>query len=105
MPVVSPRARSSAATRLAARDAQRPSAQFRALPDFDDYDALAHRQQRALHEELRHLPLAERRRVAFYPLGAAMATLLDARSGDWKRRYLAAPFRLGTLLVDPEHDD
>ena len=92
-----------AAAQLAARDGQPPAAAFRALPDFEEYDALAQRQRRALHEELRHMPLAERRRVAFYPIGAAMATLLDARSHDWKRRYEATPFRLGPLLVDAQH--
>ena len=94
-----------AATRMAARDGSPPSAAFRALPDFENYEALAQRQRRALHEELQHMPLAERRRVAFYPLGAAMATLLDGRSPNWKRRYEAAPFRIGSLLVDAEHDD
>jgi len=94
-----------AATRMAARDGSPPSAAFRALPDFENYEALAQRQRRALHEELQHMSLAERRRVAFYPLGAAMATLLDGRSPNWKRRYEVAPFRIGSLLVDAEHDD
>lgn len=35
------------------------------------------------------------KRSAFYPVGAAEAMLLDARSDEWRARYFAEPFALG----------
>jgi len=83
-----------AATRAAAQDAGAPGAAFRALPDYEPYAALVSRQATSQRAELTPLALAERRRVAFYPLGAALASQLDASVADWKRRYEAVPFRI-----------
>jgi hypothetical protein len=53
---------------------------------------------RGLRRELEQLDLAERRRVAFYPLGAAWALLLDQTRPDWKRIYARQPFTLPDLI-------
>ena len=64
-----------------------PSGTFRTLPDFIPFDAAASRIEAGIHTGLR-APLSERRRVAFYPLGAAYALALDEMEGGWRRRYL-----------------
>jgi hypothetical protein len=87
-----------AVTHAAATDGGAPAPAFDALPDHETYAALAARQQRQLVAELAPLALPERRRVAFYPLGASIALLLDRQGPEWKRRYIAEPFRLGPLL-------
>jgi hypothetical protein len=67
---------------------------LRALPDFTEYASEAESIERRLLAELRDLPLAEAKRVAFYPVGAAMALLLDATVPDWRARYFQHPFAL-----------
>jgi glucose-6-phosphate-specific signal transduction histidine kinase len=44
------------------------------------------------------LGLSRQRRVAFYPLGAAIALLLEETRSDWKRVYADRPFALAALL-------
>ena len=53
---------------------------------------------RDLSAELRGMDLAADERVAFYPLGAAEAFLLDAAAPGWERRYLDGPLSLGARL-------
>jgi hypothetical protein len=38
--------------------------------------------------------LADQRRIAFYPLGAGTALLLDLTAPGWRDRYLSEPFAL-----------
>jgi hypothetical protein len=38
--------------------------------------------------------------VAFYPVGAAEALLLDAVRPGWHRRYLAEPFDLAAYYAE-----
>jgi len=74
---------------LAARFAARrftPSAAFAALPDFVPFGAAATRIESGIHAGLR-APLARDRRVAFYPVGAATALLLDEENAEWKGGY------------------
>jgi hypothetical protein len=81
---------------LAARFAARrftPSAAFRALPDFVPFDAAAARIESGIRSGLR-APLARDRRVAFYPLGAATAQLLDEEEEGWKAGYLGGEMKL-----------
>jgi hypothetical protein len=78
-----------------------PSAEFQKLPDYESYEAVADRIRQGLRSELQQLDLAGQRRVAFYPLGAAMALLLDQSSPDWKREYARRPFVLAALLAPP----
>ncbi|MCU1231872.1 MAG: hypothetical protein JWO97_4756 [Acidobacteria bacterium] len=43
--------------------------------------------------------LAERQRVAFYAIGAAVALLLDEVSPYWKRDYIARPFAIESYFA------
>ena len=81
---------------LAARFAARhftPSGAFRTLPDFISFDSAAARIDAGIHAGLRD-PLKDRRRVAFYPLGAAYALGLDEFDEGWRAAYLAGELRL-----------
>jgi hypothetical protein len=81
---------------LAARFAARrytPSGSFRTLPDFISFDSAASRIEAGIHAGLR-APLSERRRAAFYPLGAAYALALDEFDAGWRGSYLAGEMRL-----------
>jgi hypothetical protein len=74
------------------------SAQFRSLPDYEPYAQASDRALRDLRRELEQLDLAQRRRVAFYPNGAAWALLLDQTRPDWKQVYARQPFTLPDLV-------
>ena len=74
-----------------------PSAAFRRLPDYEPYGQAAEAALRSLRRELAELDLARQRRVAFYPIGAALALLLDETGADWKREYTLQPFKLPDL--------
>ena len=85
-----------AAARAAAGSGE-PSGEFRSLPDYQPYGRVADSTGRALRRELHRLDLARQRRVAFYPVGAAVALLLDQTRPDWKQDY-GRPFALAALL-------
>jgi hypothetical protein len=76
---------------LAARS-YRPSREFRSLKDYKPFKAVADEMRRGVVTELETLRLGEYRRVAFYPLGAGEALLLDRLNPKWKRRYFAEKF-------------
>lgn len=82
-----------AAARLASRAAP-PAEAFRRLPDFVPYADLASAMHEKLLRELQALDLGASRRVSFYPVGAAIALLLDQTTPDWKERYFMPMFRL-----------
>ncbi|HEX6107294.1 MAG TPA: hypothetical protein VFZ26_17030 [Gemmatimonadales bacterium] len=82
----------------AAAAAEPPDSAFRALPDYEPYRSTADRLERRLRDQLQGLRLDRDRRTAFYPLGAALARLLDTLRPDWKRRYADGPPRLDHLL-------
>jgi len=75
-----------------------PDPAFRSLSDYEAYDAAAARAIRDIRQELEQLSLERERRVAFYPLGAAIALLLDQTRPDWKRIYFERPYALAALL-------
>lgn len=77
--------------RLAA-DAYRPSREFRALKDYKPFGAVADEIMDGIMKELATLKLEDYRRVAFYPLGAGEALLLDRANPAWKDRYLSEKF-------------
>ena len=54
--------------------------------------------RRALRGELDQLDPRRDRRVIFYPIGAAIALLLDDTRTDWKRAYTERRFELTELL-------
>ena len=70
-----------------------PSAAFRALPDFAPFDVAAARIEAGIYAGLR-APLARNRRVAFYPVGAATALLLDEMGSGWRDAYLGGEMKL-----------
>jgi hypothetical protein len=81
---------------LAARFAARhftPSGAFRTLPDYIPFDSAAARIDSGIRAGLRD-PLKDRRRVAFYPLGAAYALGLDEFDDGWRAAYLAGALSL-----------
>jgi hypothetical protein len=86
-----------AAARAAAK-LQEPSAAFKSLPDYVPYSQAADSARHAFQRELEQFDLVRQRRVAFYPLGAAMALLLETTRPDWKQVYTASPFTLAALL-------
>jgi hypothetical protein len=86
-----------AAARAGAESGQ-PSAAFRSLADYEPYSGAAAGARRSVRRELEQLALSRQRRVAFYPLGAAMALLLEETRPDWKRSYADRPFALAALL-------
>jgi hypothetical protein len=86
-----------AAARAAAGSSQ-PSTEFRRLADYQPYSRLADSARQSLPRVLELLDLRNQRRVAFYPLGAAIALLLEETRPDWKQAYAARPFQLATLL-------
>jgi hypothetical protein len=82
----------------AAAELRPPSAEFRNLPDYEPYGEAADSIRRSVRRELEQLDIGRQRRVAFYPIGAAMALLLDGTRSDWKPTYTSYPFALAALL-------
>lgn len=70
-----------------------PTEAFRALPDFVPFGAAADRIEAGIRAGLR-APLSRDRRVAFYPVGAAVALLLDGSSTDWRTAYFDRAYSL-----------
>ncbi len=70
----------------------RPSRAFRSLKDYKSFGATADAGLKNVLRELETLRLEEFQRVAFYPLGAGEALLLDRVNPRWKGRYFAEPF-------------
>jgi hypothetical protein len=58
------------------------------------YAAEAERARQTLLAELEGMSLGQSRRVSFYPLGAALALVLDRARPDWKAKYFERPFEL-----------
>ncbi len=86
-----------AAARAAAREGA-PSEAFRRLPGYEPYASAAARARRTLLLQLEGLSPGTDRRVSFYPLGAALALVLDDARPDWKATYFTRLFQLGSLL-------
>jgi hypothetical protein len=78
---------------LAARS-YTPTRAFRELPDFTPFSEAADSIRRGILRRLREPELGTRKRVAFYPLGAALGLLLDAATPQWKRHYFEEMFAL-----------
>jgi len=76
---------------------RKPLPGFRSLPDYEPYREAADDALHHIQHELSQLDLAQDRRVAFYPIGAALALLLDQTRPDWKRAYARQPFTLPDL--------
>jgi hypothetical protein len=63
------------------------------------YSSMAASARRALVRELGTLDPKRDRRVTFYPIGAAIALVLEDTRPNWKRAYAEHPFMLTELLV------
>jgi hypothetical protein len=79
-----------------------PSAEFRTLKDYRSYRATAAQARTDLLRELKRMDTRRDRRVIVYPLGAAIALLLDETRPEWKQAYVSAPFALAGLLPEGE---
>jgi hypothetical protein len=75
-----------------------PPGNFAVLPDYQPYSAAAADRGRGLLQELQETDLQRNRRVSFYPIGAAIALLLDRTGQEWKEAYSRRPFALAALL-------
>jgi hypothetical protein len=75
-----------------------PTPAFRALSDVTEFRVAAARARAQMRKELSHIDLAKDRRVTFYPIGAAMALVLDQRAVGWRRRYFSAGYSLDPHL-------
>jgi hypothetical protein len=76
----------------------KPPRNFTALPDYQPYSGAAADLRRSLLEGLEETDLQRNRRVSFYPIGAAIALLLDRTAKPWKEAYSRRPFELAALL-------
>lgn len=70
----------------------RPTAAFQSLPDYVPFEAAADSIRQGILRGLTNDDLAGRKRVAFYPVGAALGLLLDRTEPRWKERYLGEIF-------------
>jgi hypothetical protein len=75
-----------------------PDPDFKRLGDYESYDKVAQRMRQDLRRELQQLNLGRQGRVAFYPLGAGIALLLEETRADWKTEYTRHPFALAALI-------
>ena len=82
----------------AATMSKQPSVEFRSLPDYQPYGRIVASDSLSLRQQLEQLDLGRQRRVAFYPIGAAIALLLEKTRHDWKQGYARRPFELLALL-------
>lgn len=72
----------------------KPSKEFAALKDFKSFEAVADEVLKGIIHELSTLKIEEYKRVAFYPLGAGDALLLDQENPKWQERYFKEKFDL-----------
>jgi hypothetical protein len=68
------------------------------IKDVEPYSHAAEGMLEQQRQDLARLDASHDRRVAFYPLGAAIAQLLDRTRPFWKRTYASHPFALAALL-------
>ena len=80
--------------RIAALAAERyePMKEFRKLPDFIPYRALADSLKKRIMDKLLTIDLGRDRREVVYPFGAAEGLLLDAINPGWQREYFRKKF-------------
>lgn len=77
--------------KLAARG-YKPSRAFMALPDYQPFEKVADAILANVLENLSSLQLEGYKRVAFYPLGAGEALLLDRANPRWQSLYFTEKF-------------
>ena len=72
----------------------RPGKEFRALKDFKSFGVVATDVMNGIIKELTTLKIEEYKRIAFYPIGAGEALLLDRVNPKWQQRYFVEKFDL-----------
>jgi hypothetical protein len=77
----------------------RPSNEFKNLKDYTPFQETADSLLKNIVGELRALPLANYKRVAFYYLGASEGLLLDRAKPGWRRRYFTDKFFIEKYFV------
>ncbi len=78
----------------AAAERYAPTAAFRALEDAVPFAAAADSLYRQIERGLEQRVLSKDRRLAFYPVGAAEALVLDRTRPGWRSDYFEHPFYL-----------
>ncbi|HYO91346.1 MAG TPA: hypothetical protein VEQ40_06905 [Pyrinomonadaceae bacterium] len=76
-----------------------PSREFRALQDYLPFDAVADKIMKNILVELATLKLEDQQRVAFYPIGAAEALLLDRVNANWRSLYFTDKFFVDKYFI------
>lgn len=71
-----------------------PTSEFQKLPDFTPFEVVAGNLRKGIINVLPTLDLAESKRSAFYPFGAAEGLLLDAVNPQWQKKYFQEKFDL-----------
>lgn len=79
----------------------KPSKEFQSLKDYKPFKAVADEMMKNFTEELTTLQLDDYKRVAFYPLGAGEALLLDRLNPQWKERYFKDKFYVDKYFNAP----
>ena len=79
--------------------AHEPSADFRALPDYEPFAELARKARSDTLRELRGVELSTWKRVSVYSFGAAEAMLLDRVWPQWKKLYFQQPLSMAPLFA------
>lgn len=87
------------AAELAAK--YQPTAEYRALPDFESFSAYASSARNEILNELRKVALATDQRVVVYSWGAAEGFLLDRLNPQWKEAYFKNLFTLDRYFDRP----
>jgi hypothetical protein len=72
----------------------KPSNEFKNLKDYSSFKDTADSLLKRIVADLRALPLANYKRVAFYSLGAGEGLLLDRANPNWRGRYFTEKFFL-----------
>ena len=78
--------------------AYRPTAAFRALPDYHSFAKEATAAMSRTERELA-IPLPAAKRTAFYAIGAAEGLLLDRAHPGWQTRYFENMFSVSPALM------
>lgn len=79
----------------------KPTKEFRALKDYQEFRAVAEDIQSGILSELTTVNLKDSQRVIFYALGAGEGLLLDRVKPRWRQRYFVEKFYLDKFFESP----
>jgi len=72
----------------------KPSKEFKALPDFRPFDAVATEMMGRVNSDLESPQLDHAGRTAVYSVGAAEGLILDRARPGWRKHYFEEKFTL-----------